>query len=164
MIDEALRLLQERDEQAKLADLRREIGIGVEQADRGELAPFGPHDTLERHPLPPISRHEVILIAEVRRSPQAEMDLEAILRGTPPEECGGRRTLCYCVLRQRPCTCPIPGNRPQPPGVAPNLRSTLVKPYVIFYRIEGDIVQIVRILHGKRDLRSIMQAESSDEE
>ena len=31
VIDEALRLLQERDEQAKLADLRRDIAIGIEQ-------------------------------------------------------------------------------------------------------------------------------------
>ena len=48
VIDEALRLLQERDEHAKLADLRREIATGIDQADRGELAPFDPHTTLER--------------------------------------------------------------------------------------------------------------------
>ncbi len=48
VIDEALRLLQERDEQAKLADLRRDIAVGIEQADRGELAPFDPRATLER--------------------------------------------------------------------------------------------------------------------
>lgn len=48
VIDEALRLLQERDEQARLTDLRREIAIGLEQADRGDLAPFDPRATLER--------------------------------------------------------------------------------------------------------------------
>ena len=48
VIDEALRLLQERDEQTGLVDLRREIAIGIEQADRGELAPFDPRATLER--------------------------------------------------------------------------------------------------------------------
>ena len=48
VIGEALRLLEEHDEQAKLADLRREIAIGIEQADRGELLPFEPHATLER--------------------------------------------------------------------------------------------------------------------
>jgi antitoxin ParD1/3/4 len=48
VIDDALRLLQERDDQAKLAELRREIAIGIEQADRGELAPFDPHATWER--------------------------------------------------------------------------------------------------------------------
>ncbi len=48
VIDEALRLLQERDDQAKLDVLRREIAIGVEQADRGELGPFDPQATLAR--------------------------------------------------------------------------------------------------------------------
>jgi hypothetical protein len=31
-----------------LAMLRREIAIGIEQADRGELAPFDPHANLAR--------------------------------------------------------------------------------------------------------------------
>jgi len=48
VIDEALRLFQELDEQAKLAELRHEIAIGTEQADRGELAPFDPRATLAR--------------------------------------------------------------------------------------------------------------------
>jgi putative addiction module CopG family antidote len=48
VIDEALRPLQERDEQARLANLCREIAIGIEQAEHGELAPFDPHATLER--------------------------------------------------------------------------------------------------------------------
>jgi putative addiction module CopG family antidote len=48
VIDEALRLLQERDEQAKLAAPRHDIAIGIEQADRGELAPFDPNATLDR--------------------------------------------------------------------------------------------------------------------
>jgi antitoxin ParD1/3/4 len=46
VIGEALRLLQERNEQAKLTELRREIAIGIEQADRGELEPFDPRVTL----------------------------------------------------------------------------------------------------------------------
>lgn len=48
VIDTALRLLQEHDEQSMLAELRREIAIGIEEADRGELAPFDPLATLER--------------------------------------------------------------------------------------------------------------------
>ena len=48
VIDEALRLFQERDELAKLAELRCEIAAGIEQADRGELGPFDPHATLTR--------------------------------------------------------------------------------------------------------------------
>ena len=48
VIAQALRLLQERDDQAKLAVLRREIAVGIEQADRGELEPFDPQATLAR--------------------------------------------------------------------------------------------------------------------
>jgi antitoxin ParD1/3/4 len=48
VIAEALQLLEERDEQAKLAELRRDIAIGIDQANRGELAPFDPHATLAR--------------------------------------------------------------------------------------------------------------------
>jgi antitoxin ParD1/3/4 len=48
VIDTALRLLQEHDEQAMIAELRREVAIGLEEADRGELAPFDPLGTLER--------------------------------------------------------------------------------------------------------------------
>jgi antitoxin ParD1/3/4 len=48
VIDEALRLLQERDDQAKLPALRRDVALGIEQYDRGELSPFDPHATLAR--------------------------------------------------------------------------------------------------------------------
>jgi antitoxin ParD1/3/4 len=48
VIDEALRLLQERDDQAKLDQLRRDVAIGIEQIDRGESGPFDPQATLAR--------------------------------------------------------------------------------------------------------------------
>ncbi len=37
----------------------------------------------------------------------------------------------------------------------PGLRSALVHPYVIFYRIENGKVEIVRVLHGRRNLTAI---------
>jgi antitoxin ParD1/3/4 len=42
VVREALRLLKERDEirRQRLEELRREIAVGLEQADRGELAPL----------------------------------------------------------------------------------------------------------------------------
>ncbi len=48
VIDEALRLLEERHDPSRLAELRREIAIGIEQADNGELGPFDPQTTLAR--------------------------------------------------------------------------------------------------------------------
>ncbi|MBC8020073.1 MAG: type II toxin-antitoxin system RelE/ParE family toxin [Methyloceanibacter sp.] len=37
----------------------------------------------------------------------------------------------------------------------PGLRSVLVSPHVIFYRVRGDIAQIIRILDGRRDIEDI---------
>jgi antitoxin ParD1/3/4 len=50
VIREALRLLKERDEwrQHRLEELRREIAIGLEQADRGETRPFDAEDLKRR--------------------------------------------------------------------------------------------------------------------
>jgi len=42
VVREALRLLHERDElrNSRLQELRKEIAVGIEQADRGETAPL----------------------------------------------------------------------------------------------------------------------------
>lgn len=37
----------------------------------------------------------------------------------------------------------------------PGLRSVLASPYVIFYRVNGDIAELVRILDGRRDIDEI---------
>jgi toxin ParE1/3/4 len=42
--------------------------------------------------------------------------------------------------------------------VMPALRSVLVLPYVIFYRVTELSVEIVRVLHGRRDLDAIFEA------
>jgi toxin ParE1/3/4 len=35
------------------------------------------------------------------------------------------------------------------------LRSALVHPYVIFYRVENGVVEVVRVLHGRRNFATI---------
>lgn len=39
--------------------------------------------------------------------------------------------------------------------LAPRLRSFLVAPYVVFYRPDEDTIQVIRIVHGHRDLRRL---------
>lgn len=39
----------------------------------------------------------------------------------------------------------------------PNLRSFPVKEYIIFYRVTERGVEVVRILHGKRDIEAIIK-------
>jgi toxin ParE1/3/4 len=39
--------------------------------------------------------------------------------------------------------------------LTPGLRSVLVHPHVIFYRVADERVEIVRVLHQRRDLEAI---------
>ena len=50
VIREGLRLLRERDEmyQHNLDELRKEIAVGLEQAEQGKVAPLKPQETLAR--------------------------------------------------------------------------------------------------------------------
>jgi antitoxin ParD1/3/4 len=49
VVQEGLRLLREREaEQEKLADLRREIALGIKEADEGRTAPLDAQETLAR--------------------------------------------------------------------------------------------------------------------
>ena len=50
VIRESLRLLEEKDmlRQIKLEQLRKDIAIGIEQADRGDLAPLDVEDIITR--------------------------------------------------------------------------------------------------------------------
>jgi toxin ParE1/3/4 len=39
------------------------------------------------------------------------------------------------------------------------MRSVVSAPYVIFYRVRSDTVEIVRVLHGRRDIEAVFTAE-----
>jgi toxin ParE1/3/4 len=43
--------------------------------------------------------------------------------------------------------------------VAPGLRSILRHPYVIFYRVTKDSIEIARVLHGRRNLAAVFKKE-----
>lgn len=99
-------------------------------------------------------------MAEVRRSTQAELDLETILGDLDQRDHAYAERYATAFDEKSKVLSRFPEIGRLRPEIAASLRSTLVHPYVIFYRYEADVVQIVRILHGKRDLRSIVQTES----
>ena len=99
-------------------------------------------------------------MAEIRHSPQSEADLEAILEYLHQNQPTVAERYATAFYEKGAGARTVPEMGRLRPEIAPNLRSTLVHPYVLFYRVEGETVQIVRILHGKRDLRRIFQEES----
>src|ERR1700722_13595612 len=40
--------------------------------------------------------------------------------------------------------------------VMPGLRSVLVHPYTIFYRVKDDAVEVARVLHERRDFAAVL--------
>jgi toxin ParE1/3/4 len=89
-------------------------------------------------------------------SPEAEQDLFDIwhyLRS----EASARTAEKYLRSIHRACERvrlrPLSGRARD--EVMPELRSVLVSPYVVFYRVTELSVDIVRVLHGRRDLDAI---------
>ncbi len=98
-------------------------------------------------------------MATVRYSPAAEADLDAILDDLNRKDPAVAARYAAEFEQKGHALSQFPEIGRSRPEIAPNLRSTLVRSYVIFYRAEGDAVQILRILHGKMDLRGIMSVE-----
>ncbi|MCX7044536.1 MAG: type II toxin-antitoxin system RelE/ParE family toxin [Candidatus Sumerlaeota bacterium] len=46
-------------------------------------------------------------------------------------------------------------------GEFPGLRSLALKPYIIFYRIREGGIEIIRVVHGSRDIAHLLEAEES---
>jgi toxin ParE1/3/4 len=98
-------------------------------------------------------------VAAVRRSGKAESDLRAILQKLEQANpVVADRYAEESEQKSRALTS-FPELGRLRPEVAPGLHSTLVRPYVAFSRIQADEVQILRILHGKQNLWTIMKDE-----
>ena len=50
-----------------------------------------------------------------------------------------------------------PHSGPARDALIPGLRSVAVTPYVVFYRIGADAVEVVRVLHGHRDIATMFR-------
>lgn len=88
--------------------------------------------------------------------PEAEIDLVAIALSVA-ERSESRALALVKRLRAR---CAALERHPQtgrPRGeLGPGLRSLVERPYIIFYRVEGGVVEVVAVVHGARDLPRAM--------
>ena len=94
----------------------------------------------------------------LRISPQAEDDLDSIWYYVATESASveiadrlvDSLTSRFLLLAQHPFV-----GRSRTQDFGPGLRSLAVSEYVIIYTIDEDNVQILRVVHGRRDLESI---------
>lgn len=96
-------------------------------------------------------------------SPEAETDLIEIWRYLAPEtsaEFADRQLRSLENAANRLSEWPLAGRTRE--ELAANLRSIVCEPYVIFYRVADATVQIVRVIHGRRDLPTILFSDPPD--
>ena|SRR5438132_825703 len=95
----------------------------------------------------------------VVRTDQAETDLAEILDYVEERNPQAAEQLARAIDER--CTLlsqlPLLGRMRQELG--PGLRSVVIEQYVLFYRVTATAVEILRIVHGKRDIDAIMKTD-----
>jgi toxin ParE1/3/4 len=101
-------------------------------------------------------------MSEPRITPQGEADLEAAWAYLAQQsEAAADRQLDAILERARfHAQFPLAGRSRE--DLSPGLRSFVVRPYVVFFHAVDDTIEVLRVLHGSRDIDSIMQTEGPE--
>lgn len=93
----------------------------------------------------------------VVRTEQAETDLADILGGLDERNPRTAERLAAAIDAR----CNFLGQFPQAgrtrEELAPGLRSIVIDHYIVFYRVTPSSVEVLRVLHGARDIDTIMK-------
>lgn len=92
----------------------------------------------------------------VVRTEQAEADLEEALDYLEERSPAAAERLAGAIEERCQLLGSVPGlGRPRD-DLRPGLRSLVVERYVLFYRVTEQAVEVLRILHGSRDIDAVM--------
>jgi toxin ParE1/3/4 len=94
-------------------------------------------------------------MARIRRSPLAEEDFREIWRYIAQFNQDAADKLLRRIDEKLQLYADNPRMGTSRENWAPGLRSFPVGNYVVFYRIVDDGIELVRVLHGMRDLKSM---------
>jgi len=86
------------------------------------------------------------------KSPQYERDLEEIWNHIARDNARAADRVIMAIEHTIELLSEFPGIGAPCPHLRPGLRRTLWREYLIYYRIREDTVEIVRTLHGRRNI------------
>lgn len=92
----------------------------------------------------------------VVRSPAADEDLIGIWGHIARESRHAADRVYDRIVERIFDLAEFPDLGPIRPEIAADVRSLTVMSYILLYRVESDRVEIVRVVHGARDLKSLM--------
>lgn len=94
-------------------------------------------------------------LSRVVRSPAARQDLVEVWTYVAGVDPAAADRLLDRLLAKLEMLAGSPGVGSPRPELAVNLRSVSVRPYLLFYRPIVDGIELVRVLHGARDLSAL---------
>jgi toxin ParE1/3/4 len=97
---------------------------------------------------------------EVTLSKQARQDLIAIWNYIADDNPTAADTLLDTLDKKIALLADHPLLGPARPDIARDLRYLVAKNYLILYRVLPDVVEVVRVLHGARNLKALFSEES----
>jgi toxin ParE1/3/4 len=95
----------------------------------------------------------------VERTSEARADIKEALEYLEARSPAAAETLSDAIQQRCDQLGLLPGLGRSRDELQPGLRSIVVQKYTIFYRVTEVAVQIVRVLHGARDIDTIMREE-----
>ena len=89
---------------------------------------------------------------EPRISEQAEADLDGIWTFIAGDNQEAADRVIDAILASSRLHVRFPSMGQNRRELGPSLRSFVVSPYVVFYRPQGDTIEVLRVLHAARDI------------
>jgi toxin ParE1/3/4 len=97
--------------------------------------------------------------APPRITEQAEADLEELWEYLAERNEEAADRILNSILEKARLHAQFPRMGRPRDDLAPGLRSFVVAPYVVFFQAIEDTIEVIRVLHGSRDIDSIMRTE-----
>jgi toxin ParE1/3/4 len=92
----------------------------------------------------------------IRRLPQAVRDLDNIWDTVAADDPAAAMRLIERIAARTATLADFPASGRERPEIGEGVRSLVTGKYLILYRIAPDSVDIVRVIHGARDLVGIL--------
>ena len=98
-------------------------------------------------------------MTELRLTEQAEADLDTLWAYIAADNVTAADRMVDAVLEASRLHTRFPSMGQRRDELQPGLRCFVVSPYVIFYRSVEDALEVLRIVHGARDVISLLMPE-----
>ena len=96
-------------------------------------------------------------MADVQRTRQADIDLLEIWAHIAENDYEAANSTIQAIGRRCYDCADLPGIGRRHNDLAPDLRGIVEGSYIIFYRVAEEGIQVVRVVHGSRDLPSLFK-------